>query len=71
MKQNEGIVDGIIRSIIAIVLFDLAFSDTLTGPWRTAAWILAILLGTTAMVSTCPLYSLLGFSTSHPKKTTR
>jgi hypothetical protein len=56
MNKNVGILDRIIRFLAAIVLVDLAIGHNLTGFWGTIAWILAIVLAMTAMVSICPLY---------------
>lgn len=69
MKKNVGLLDRIIRFLAAIVLVDLAVGHTLTGIWAILAWVVAIVLATTAMVNICPLYSLWGINTCQHKKT--
>lgn len=70
MKKNVGLLDRIARFLAAIVLCDLAVSHAVTGLWEILTWVVAIVLAVTALVSTCPLYSLLGINTCPHKKTT-
>lgn len=67
MKKNMGTADRIIRILLAAVFAYLYFSATVTG---TAGIILLVLGGVflaTSLVSFCPLYTLVGFSTC-PRK---
>lgn len=58
LAKNVGTVDRVLRFALGIALLSLAF----TGP-RTAWGYLGFIPLLTATLSTCPLYSLLGFST--------
>jgi uncharacterized membrane protein len=64
MKSNVGGIDRILRLVLGLVLVGLALTGTL-GPW---AWIGVVLLVTGAL-GTCPLYTMLGFSTCPLKRT--
>lgn len=64
MKKNMGIIDRILRIILAIVVAVLIYMQTLTG---TAAIILGIIAGIfllTSFISFCPLYPIFGINTS-------
>lgn len=63
MKSNVGGIDRILRIALGIALIAL----TLTGTVGLWGWIGVVPLATAAMGS-CPLYTLLGFSTC-PVKT--
>lgn len=70
MKTNVGQADRIIRVLLAVVFGILYFTQTVTG---TLGYVLLALGGIfilTAMVGTCPLYSLFGMNTCkvNPKK---
>jgi len=68
MKKNMGIVDRVLRIVLAIVVAVLIYMGTLSG---TAAIVLGIIAGVfllTSIVGNCGLYSLLGFSTCAVKK---
>ena len=60
MKKNLGIIDQVIRFLIAFVTVVLYLSDTING---RLALILFIALATTALLKFCPVYSLLRFNT--------
>jgi len=63
MKKNMGSADRIIRTIVAIVLGILYYTDVISG---TLGLILVILAGVfllTSLVSFCPLYAPFGIST--------
>ena len=57
MKTNVGSVDRIARIAIGIILIALALTGTI-GAW---GWIGIVPLAT-GLMRTCPLYSLMGFS---------
>lgn len=70
MKTNVGQADRIIRVLLAMVFGILYFTQTVSG---TLGYVLLALGGIfilTAMVGTCPLYSLFGMNTCkvNPKK---
>jgi hypothetical protein len=62
MKTNVGTIDRAARVVLGLVLIALAFTGTL-GVW---AYIGIIPLAT-GLVGSCPLYSMLGFSTCPAK----
>lgn len=68
MKKNMGSADRIVRTIIAVVLGALYYTDVIGG---TVGLVLVILAGVfllTSLVSFCPLYAPLGISTCRLKK---
>lgn len=58
MKSNVGGIDRILRIVLGIALIALTLTGTI-GLW---GWIGVVPLATAALGS-CPLYTLLGFST--------
>jgi hypothetical protein len=62
-KNNVGTIDRIARVLIGLVLIAL----TLTGAIGVWGWIGVVPLATAAL-GTCPLYTLLGFTTCPMKK---
>ena len=68
MKKNMGSADRIVRTIIAVVLGALYYTDVIGG---TVGLILVILAGVfllTSLVSFCPLYAPFGITTCGLKK---
>ena len=63
LKNNVGSLDRIGRLVIGLVLISLVF----VGPKTAWGWIGLVLLGT-ALLKTCPLYTLFGFSSCPLKK---
>ena len=68
MKKNMGTVDRSIRFLIALVLIGVYFSGIVTGTWGIVTLVLAAIMALTSMVSSCPLYSVLGFNTASKAK---
>lgn len=70
MSANIGVIDRIARIVIGLVLIayaiPLGFAST---GWNWVGWIGVVPLAT-AIVGTCPLYSVLGLSTCPTKRTT-
>ncbi len=62
MKPNEGTTDRIIRLVLAVVFFGLAFTVA-GGVWVYVALVLGGVMLLTAAIGFCPLYALLGIST--------
>ena len=66
LKKNVGTVDRVLRIILGIVLIALWFT------YRDASYGWLFLLGiiplVTGLISSCPLYSILGLSTCPLKK---
>ena len=68
MKKNMGNSDRVIRSIVAVIIAILYFTETITG---TVAVVLLVLAGVfllTSFISFCPLYAPFGLSTCSTKK---
>ena len=63
MKKNMGSSDRIIRTVTALVIAVLYFTNVISG---TVAIVLAVLGGVfilTSIVSFCPLYAIFGIKT--------
>lgn len=68
MKKNMGIIDKIIRILVAVVVVILYFAGIISG---TLAIVLLVLSGVfilTSLISFCPLYLPLGISTTKKKE---
>lgn len=66
-KTNVGMVDRIVRIVVGIALL-LAFFLYPDASWRY--WtLIGIIPLATGLMSSCPLYSLLGLSTCPVKRT--
>jgi len=65
MIRNMGSLDRILRFIfgLALIAYAIPIGFPNTG-WNWVGWFGLIPLGT-ALVGTCPLYSLVGMSTCH------
>lgn len=68
MKKNMGSIDRIIRVSLAIVIFFLYFSGTVTGAIGVVLLIVAIAFIATSTISFCPIYTLFNGSTLSSKK---
>ena len=68
MKKNMGTTDRIARFIIAAVVATLYFSNIISGTPGIVLMVLAGVFLLTSLVSFCPLYALMGLSTSSAKK---
>jgi len=63
MTFNVGIFDRLARIVVGAALLAFAFGALAPGTgWNWVGWIGVIPI-VTGVVGTCPLYSLLGFST--------
>lgn len=62
-----GNADKIIRSIIAVVVAVLYFTNVITGTLGIVLMVLAIVFLLTSLVSFCPLYAPFGLSTCKVK----
>ncbi|MCU0390837.1 MAG: DUF2892 domain-containing protein [Thermoflexibacter sp.] len=63
MKANMGMIDRVVRVLVALIIGGLYYMGQITG---TAAIILLVLAGifiATSFVSFCPLYLPFGIST--------
>ena len=64
--RNENTLDRIIRLMLGLVFFQLAFF-WLGGIWQVSFYILGTVMVITAAVGFCPLYKILGLSTYREK----
>lgn len=67
MKPNMGIVDRIVRVLLAAVLSYLYFSGIVTGTLGLVLVVLGGVFVLTSLVGFCPLYTLVGINTC-PRK---
>ena len=67
MKLNMGLVDRIIRVLIAAGIGYFYFTGKLEGPVGTGLLVLAVIFVLTGLVGFCPLYRLVGLSTRKAK----
>jgi uncharacterized membrane protein len=58
-----GSTDQIIRVLIAVIIGILYFMDVITGTLGIVLMIVASIFVATSLVSSCPLYSILGMRT--------
>jgi|APFEC2959095171_1045051.scaffolds.fasta_scaffold00286_42 ABC-type siderophore export system fused ATPase/permease subunit len=65
MRTNMGTIDRGVRLVVAAALLYAAFGTAFaaTGLLHWAAIAVAIVFTLTALVGTCPLYSILGIRT--------
>ena len=63
MKKNIGLIDKIIRILLAIVVFILYITGSITGLAAIILGILAIVFILTSLIGFCPLYLPLKIST--------
>jgi hypothetical protein len=63
MKQNMGSTDRLIRTVVALVIGALYFTDVISGTSAIVLGILAVIFLFTASVASCPLYVPFKFST--------
>ncbi|MDD2799259.1 MAG: DUF2892 domain-containing protein [Bacteroidales bacterium] len=63
MKKNMGLVDKVIRIIVAIVIGVLYLTHVISGTLATVLLVLAVVFVATAFLSFCPLYAPFGLKT--------
>ena len=64
MKQNVGVIDLVILSVLGIAILAYLARDGVFQPGSVPGIIIAVVLIVTAVLRYCPLYQLLGFTTS-------
>ena len=62
MKKNVGSVDKIIRLVLAIVLFAVAYFGVIEGTLAIVSYVAGAIMLVTAFMKSCPLYSIFGIS---------
>ncbi|NMM47452.1 DUF2892 domain-containing protein [Flammeovirgaceae bacterium KN852] len=68
MKKNMGTTDRVIRTIIAIVIAVLYFTNVISGTIGIVLIALAGIFLLTSLISFCPLYAPFGVSTCSIKR---
>jgi hypothetical protein len=63
MKKNMGSADKMIRTLIAVIIAVLYFSNVITGTAGIVLMVLAAVFLLTSFISFCPLYTIFGIST--------
>ena len=71
MKKNVGSPDRVIRIVLAIVALVLYFTHTVTGVWGIVLLVVAAVMLLTSLMSSCPLYSIFGFSSCPLQKSVK
>jgi len=65
MKKNVGSIDKIVRIIIAVVAGYFAKTGTFEASWMSyVLYAVSAIMILTAVVGTCPIYSILGMKTN-------
>jgi len=68
MKTNMGIIDRVIRIVIALVFVGLYFASVVSGTLAIVLLVLAGVFILTSLIGFCPLYWPLGIHTWSKKK---
>ena len=63
MKKNIGVIDRVIRILVAVVVVVLYFLHVISGTWAIILLVLAAVFVVTAILGLCPLYLPLDMST--------
>jgi hypothetical protein len=63
MKKNMGVIDRVVRILIAVVVVVLFFTHVISGILAIILLILAGIFVITSLIGFCPLYFLFGLST--------
>ena len=65
MKKNVGSIDKIVRIIIAVIAGYFAKTGVFEASWmQYALYAVSAIMILTAVVGTCPIYSVLGMKTN-------
>lgn len=68
MKTNVGIIDRVIRIVVALIFIGLYFAQIITGTLAIVLLVLAGVFLLTALIRFCPLYLPFGINTWNKKK---
>ena len=63
MKKNMGVIDRVVRIILAAAVAVLYFTGVIGGTLAIILGILAVIFLVTSLISFCPLYLPFGLST--------
>ncbi len=70
MKQNVGVLDTAIRSVIAIIMLAIAAEGLLPGTLSMILVIMGLGLWISCASGVCPIYSLFGIDTYKEQRPT-
>ena len=62
MKKNVGSLDKIIRIVLAIILFGVAYFGVVEGTLAIVSYVAGAVMLLTGFMKSCPLYSIFGIS---------
>lgn len=68
LQKNMGIIDRVLRILIALVIGYLYFTNRIEGTLGIVLLLIGIIFILTSIVSFCPLYSLFGIRTCKLKQ---
>lgn len=68
MKTNVGMMDRIIRIVLAAIFAGLYFGGIVKDTAGVILLVLAVVFALTAAIGFCPLYTLFGLNTCPAKK---
>ncbi|MBD3421782.1 MAG: DUF2892 domain-containing protein [Chitinivibrionales bacterium] len=68
MPRNEGLVDRMIRLIVAVALFALVIFRVVSGPAAIVPGIIGAISALKGLTGFCGLYALFGLRTCPSKK---
>lgn len=63
MKQNMGVIDRVIRVLLAIIVGILYFTHLISGTAAIILGIIAVAFIITGLIGICPIYMPFGIST--------
>jgi len=64
MKQNMGLIDKVLRILVAIVIVALFFAKVISGVLAIVLLIFAGVFILTSLIGFCPLYKPMGMDTT-------
>jgi hypothetical protein len=64
MKKNMGLIDKVVRILIAVVVIALYFTNVISGILAIILLIFAGVFILTSVIGFCPLYTAFGLSTA-------
>ena len=64
MKKNMGVADRIVRTLLAVLVAILYFTDQISGIAAIILGIFAVIFLLTSLASFCPLYTPFKLSTA-------
>jgi hypothetical protein len=62
-EKNVGKIDRVVRIILGIVLIAVFALNMVAAPWSYLVVLIGLIALVTGAVGTCPLYSVIGFTT--------